>query len=142
MLVLVFVIVAWIVNSVVNQPEFTRVRVHVNAIDQANAANDTVLVTAVLLVDQTYFSRVVFVKNAVIENDESVLTEHNLIFAGIPDLFGGDSISFQVSGGRIMAEILGVVGKVGQGVIGLGDEQELAIVVSRDSRVHGSVFTL
>ena len=108
---LIFVVIARVVNSVVNHPEFTKFGVDVDATDQANTANHAVLVAAVLLINQTHFSQVVRIKHAVIENNESVPAEHNLIFTGVPDLRWGDSISFQVSGGRIVAEILGVVGK-------------------------------
>ena len=102
--------------------------------------NNAVLVAAVLLVNQTHFSRVIFIKHAVIKNNESVWAWHNLVFAGIPNLLGSDTISFQIPSWCVMTEVLGVVGEVSQGVIGLGDEQELAVIVAGDSSAHVLVF--
>ena len=96
-------------------------------------------VAAELPVNERDFSGMVFVEYAVIENQVTIGADHNFLFALLPNLIGFDPISFQVARGGIVTESLAVLGEVCECVIGLANQEELAVVVPVDEAAHGSV---
>jgi hypothetical protein len=71
-----------------------------------------VFVAAELSVNKGDFSGMVFVEHAVIENQVSVGTDDEFLFALLPDLTGFDPISLQVARWCVVTESLAVLGKV------------------------------
>ena len=73
MLVFTFAIGIWVVYAVINFPKFACFWIHINTIDESNTVDDAVFVSAVLFVDQFDVSGVIFIEDAIIKNDKSVL---------------------------------------------------------------------
>jgi hypothetical protein len=136
---LIFAVVAWIVNSVINHPEFFEFRVEVNTVDQTNASDDTVFIATELAMNERDFSGMVFIEHGVVKNQVPVGADHDFVFALLLDLVGFNVISSQVARGRIVAEALVMLGEVRQCVIGSAHQQELAVIVAVDEATHGSV---
>ena len=54
----------------------------------------------------------VFVEHAVIKNQVTIRTDHDFLFALLPDLVGFDPISLQVACWCVVTEALAVLGKI------------------------------
>ena len=121
-LMLVFASVAWIVNSVINHPEFLEFRVEVNAVDQPNASDDTVFIATELAMNERNFSGMIFVEYAVVKDQVSIGADHDFLFALLPDLIGFDAIFSQIARWCVVTETRAVLGEVRQGVVGLAHQ--------------------
>ena len=72
--------------------------------------------------------RVGLVQHRVIKDDVARLTGHDLAAHVLPEQPGGDPLPCKVAVDQVVAEVLGVLGKVRQRVVDLRTQQKLAVV--------------
>lgn len=121
-------------DAPVDDPVATALGVDVQAVDHADALDQSVGIAAVLPTHQLDGMGVVLVRDAVVEQQECV----RIIFNGFLDLFPDDGrryiVVLQIAVDGIMRKVRMVVGEVGLGVVGLSGNQKLTVVAS--CRLH------
>lgn len=130
MIQLAFAIPIGVINPVVDDPEFVRVGIDINAGHHANAFDDPVCIATVLSPHQFNLERRVFVQHRVVEGYLASWAGDDLLPHILPYQPRRDFLAFQIPFHCIMAELLAVLGKVRERVIGLRHQQKLTIVQS------------
>jgi hypothetical protein len=128
MIELGFAVAIGIVEPVVDQPERIQLRIHIDAGDDADAADQAMGIATVLAAHQVDLPGEVLIQHGVVKEQ---------ITGGYRDNLGTDVIPYQprrhpftpqVTVDGIMTEGVIVIGKIGQRVVDLADQQKLAIV--------------
>ena len=123
-----FVIPVWVKNSPINDPVALSFRANIQTVDDANAFNQPMSVTAVLQSHQFNFVRMILIRNAVIENQKTIRVMFNYFANLFPYNFWRHIVISQVSINSVVRKMLMMVRKISLRVIDLSRNEELAIV--------------
>lgn len=134
-------------DPVIDDPELVGIGIDIHASHHPNAIDDPFGIAAPLLAAQLDFRGEVFVEHHIIKDEEPIGTGDQ----SRPNLFPNQArlnmFTHQVAIDRIVAELLGMFRKMGQGVIDLTAQQKLAVVQPgyfpfRSRRRHSRIMSL
>jgi len=117
-------------DTEVGYPKLILIGIHIYTSYNSDSSDNAVCITTVLSPNSSDFTREIFIRNRIIEDDISVGSLYHLLSDILPHRMGLDFITGQITIDRIMSEPFAVVGKVCQSMIYLTAKQILAIIQS------------
>src|SRR5690606_16049555 len=122
-----------VIDAVVDHPELVGLWVDIDTVDHPNAADDAVGIATPLASHGLDLACVALIEHGVIEEEVAFVAGLELVLDLLPDQARGDLLASEIAVDRVVAPLLGVLGEVGEGVVDLSRDQELAVVESGES---------
>ena len=130
------------IDALVNDPELVERGIDIDTRHHPNPFDDAMRIPAVLPTYQFDLGREVLVHHGVIKDHIPFWRLHHMCFHVLPYQTGSNLVPGQIAVHRIMAELLGMLGKIGQRIVGLANQQVLTVVQASDRFVYRFLATV
>ena len=124
------------IDAVVNDPELVERGIDIDTRHHPNPSDDAMRIPAVLPMHQFDLGREVLVRHGVIKNHITFWRLHHMRFHVLPHQTWSNLVSGQIAVHGIVAELLGMLGKIGQRIVDLANQQVLTVVQASDRFVY------
>lgn len=119
-----------VINAILDDPKLVECGVDIHVSHPPDAFDQPVGIATVLPSHQIHAERVVYFHEDIVKHQVSIRHWNYLAFHVFPHQAGGNFLLCQIAVDGIIAKLLGLIGKIGQGVVDLTAQQILAIIQS------------